>query len=80
MESNSEDNNSHDSKLLNCMLLHRPSVLLLHLKDLVEHNSVAGVKLPEKTLYPIPIMVLGKELNSHVWILMFSQEKKKFGL
>lgn len=51
MEFNSEDNSSHDSKLLNCMLLQRPSVLLLHLKDPVEHNSVVGVKLPKKPPY-----------------------------
>lgn len=51
MEFNSEDNNSHDSKLLNCMLLHRPSVLLLHLKDPIEHKSVAGVKFPKKPPY-----------------------------
>lgn len=51
MEFNSEDNNSHDSKLPDSMLLHRPSVLLLHLKYPVEHNSVVGVKLPEKPPY-----------------------------
>lgn len=45
MEFNSKDNNSHDSKLLNCMLLHRPSILLLHLKDPVESSPLLGKEL-----------------------------------